>query len=78
MERKTMNTRPIETARDPVLRLSYQALLRAAKRAREVALQTGTLLVISRNGVVELIDPATEAAPLTVRAQVPSYRAKPR
>lgn len=72
-----MNARPIETARDPVLRLSHQALLRAAKRAREVALQTGTLLVISRNGVVELIDPATEAAPLTVQARVPPYLSKP-
>jgi len=72
-----MNNRPIETARDPVLRLSRQALLRAAKRARVVALQTGTSIVISRNGVVELIDPATEAAPLTVQAEVPSYRTKP-
>ena len=47
-----MNNRPIESARDPVLRLSYQALLRAAKRAREVALQTSTSIVINRNGVV--------------------------
>ena len=54
-----MNNKPIEKACDPVLRLSYPALLRAAKRAREVALQTGTLLVISRNGVVELVDPVT-------------------
>jgi len=53
-----MNNRPIDTARDPDLRHSYQALLRAAKRAREVAVQTGTLIVISRNGVVELLDPA--------------------
>lgn len=72
-----MNKRPIETARDPVLRLSRQALLRAAKRAREVALQTGTEIVISRNGVVELLDPATEAAPLSVQAVVPPYRIKP-
>jgi len=71
-----MNNRPIETARDPDLRLSYQALLRAAKRAREVALQTGTLIVISRNGVVEQLDPATEAMPLSVQAAVPPYLAK--
>ena len=71
-----MNNRPIKTARDPVLRLSYQALLRAAKRAREVALQTGTSIVISRNGVVELLDPATEVAPLNVQAAVPPYLTK--
>ena len=70
-----MNNEMIDMVSDPDLRLSYQALLRAAKRAREVALQTGTLLVISRNGVVELLDPATEAAPLTVQAAVPPYQA---
>ena len=71
-----MNNRAIETAHDLDLRLSYQALLRAAKRAPEVALQTGTLIVISRNGVVEQLDPATEAAPLSVQADLPSYQAK--
>ncbi len=72
-----MNNRPIETARDPVLRLSFQALLRAAKRAREVALQTGTSIVISRNGVVELLDPATEGVALSIQAAVPLYLVKP-
>lgn len=71
-----MNDELIDMVSDPDLRLSYQALLRAAKRAREVALQTGTLIVISRNGVVELLDPATEAAPLSVQANVPPYQTK--
>lgn len=52
-----MNEKPIEQARDQDLRLSKIALLRAAQRAREVALSTGTPLVVSRNGVVEYIMP---------------------
>jgi nucleotide-binding universal stress UspA family protein len=71
-----MNKRLIDTARDPDLRLSYQALLRAANRARQVALQTGTSIVISRNGVVEVLDPATETAPLRAQATMPPYIAK--
>jgi hypothetical protein len=35
---------------------------RAALRARQVAAQTGTALIVSRNGVIERIQPsATEA-----------------
>jgi hypothetical protein len=45
-----------------------RALLRAARRAREIARQTGTLLVVVRNGVLMEIDPNSiefdeEAAP---------------
>ena len=54
-----MNKRPIEEARDADLRLSYVALLRAAKRARELAAATGTLLVVFRNGRIEHIHPHT-------------------
>lgn len=71
-----MNPRSIDTARDPDLRLSYPALLRSAERARQVALQTGTAIVISRNGVVELLDPATQAAPLGVQGTAPPDLAK--
>ena len=72
-----MNNRLIDTARDADLRLSYQALLRAAQRARAVALQTGTSIIISRNGVVEHLNTAAEAAPLSVQTEVPPYLAKP-
>jgi uncharacterized protein YcgI (DUF1989 family) len=48
---------PIENARDPDLRLSKAALMRAAVHARIVAAQTGTCLVIRRGGVVEVVDP---------------------
>ena len=51
----TMNTRPIETARDPDLRLSVRAIERSARRAREIARQTDTALVVSHNGVIELL-----------------------
>jgi len=57
-----MNRKPIETARDSDLRLSPQAMQRAAQRARELAARTGTALVISRNGVIEHIRPQPEPA----------------
>ena len=52
-----MNTRPIDLARDADLRLSQQALQRAARRARELAMQTGTAIVVSHGGVIEQIPP---------------------
>ena len=52
-----MNTAPIETAHDPDLRLSVSAMARAALRAREIARQTATELVVSHNGIVELLHP---------------------
>ena len=52
-----MNKQPIENARDADLRLSSQALQRAAQRARELARQTGTAIVVSRRGVIETIRP---------------------
>lgn len=52
-----MNNRPIDKARDPDLRLSYAALRRAAQRAREVARQTGTAIVVCRRGVIEHLEP---------------------
>ena len=56
-----MNKQPIENARDADLRLSSQALQRAAQRARELARQTGTAIVVSRRGVIETIRPDSGA-----------------
>jgi LDH2 family malate/lactate/ureidoglycolate dehydrogenase len=57
-----MNTQPISHARDADLRLSQVAMERAAVRARKLAAQTGTALIVSRNGVIERIQPeVTEA-----------------
>lgn len=53
-----MNTEPIENACDADLRCSKAALQRAAQRARELAAQTGTCIVIGHDGVVEQIVPA--------------------
>ncbi len=53
-----MNKLPIEQAKDPDLRLSQVALIRAAQRARDLAAVTGTDLVISRNGVIEHLTPS--------------------
>jgi hypothetical protein len=57
-----MNTRPIESAHDTDLRLSRVALQRAVKQAHRVAAQTGTSIVISRNGIVEQIAPDVAAS----------------
>ena len=64
-----MNPRPIEAALDPDLRMSAAALQRAAVRAREVALQTGTTLVVSGTGMVQTPPSvkATHQSPTEVR-----------
>ena len=58
-----MNGKPLENARSSDLRGSWQALQRAAQRAREVAVQTGTDLVVTRNGVLEHIKPKPTPTP---------------
>ena len=57
---------------DADLRLSEQALLRAAQRARELAIQTGTELIVSRDGVIKRIDPRT-LEPSAVQESAPAY-----
>ena len=57
-----MNGKPLENARSSDLRGSWQALQRAAQRAREVAVQTGTDLVVTRNGVLEHDYPKSTSA----------------
>lgn len=52
-----MKNKPISGAKDPDIRNSQAALERAAKRAREVAIKSGTKLVVNRNGKTVLIDP---------------------
>lgn len=56
-----MNKQPIEQALDADLRLSSAALLRAALRARELAMMTGTAIVVSRDGKLEYL--TAEASP---------------
>jgi len=65
-----MSKQPIENAQDADLRLSVAAMQRAAQRARELAVKTGTAIVISRDGVIEYLSPTPESA--TPGAQQPS------
>lgn len=45
-----VNTKPISEAKSPSLRAIPAALERAAKRARDIAKETNTYLVVQRNG----------------------------
>ena len=65
---------PIETARSQGLRGSWQALLRAAERARQLAAQTGTAVVVVRDGVIEHRYPAsTTPATPSVQEEPATY-----
>ncbi len=57
-----MNAIPIAHARDADIRLSLAAMKRAAARARELAIQTGTELIVSDNGVIQRIRPSVSDA----------------
>lgn len=72
-----MNTRPISEAQDTDLRLSQAALERAARRARELAAQTGTELIVSHNGVIERITVSSGPAALNIQEPSPPYGQKP-
>ena len=52
-----MNDKPLESAKDPDLRCSQQAMQRAALKAREIAAQTGTAIVITEQGVMRAPQP---------------------
>jgi hypothetical protein len=52
-----MNSKTIDQAKSADLRGSWPALLRAAQRARELAAQTGTELIVMRDGVLQRIRP---------------------
>lgn len=66
-----MNKQPIEQARDADLRCSSTALQRAALRAREVAMKTGTAIVVNHNGRLEYLVPEALSAD-TIFVQEPS------
>ncbi len=74
-----MNKQPIETAKDADLRLSPAAMHRAAQRARELAMQTGTFIVVSHQGVIGRLDPSANAFQQAQAAQEPTahYGKKP-
>ncbi len=69
--------KPIEQAVNPDLRGSWPALQRAAQRARGLAIQTGTAIVVSRDGVIEHIRPQPESTESMVQAPLAPYGDKP-
>jgi len=69
--------KPIEQAITPDLRGVWPALQRAAQRAREIAMQTGTAIVVSRNGVIEHIYPKPESESAQVQEPQAPYGDKP-
>jgi hypothetical protein len=54
---------PIEQANNADLRGSWPALRRAAERARQIAAQTGTAVVVVRDGTVQHIYPTQTLPP---------------
>lgn len=50
-------TRSIDQARSSDLRGSWDAVQRAARRARRIAAQTGTAIVVARDGKLEHVYP---------------------
>jgi hypothetical protein len=69
-----MNRQPIDHARDPDLRHSLPALRRAAQRARELARQTGTAIVVSHDGVLETVTlPAATAGTAIAVHEPPAH-----
>jgi hypothetical protein len=66
MGREPMTMKSIQEAKDPDLRASVAAMNRAAEAARQTAIQTGTDLIIMKNGKLTRIhaDALREANPL--------------
>jgi hypothetical protein len=67
-----MNPRPLEEARNPDLRMSAAALQRAAVRARELALQTGTALVVSGAGRAQAVSSPSPTSLSKTEVQEPT------
>lgn len=59
--------RPIDAIRDPDLLASAQALARAARRARELAIHTHTRLVVIEQGRLIRLEPGVATAGDQVR-----------
>lgn len=74
---RVVNTTPIDQAKRADLRGSWAALQRAARRARELAAQTGTELVVSKNGVIERIKPQADTASYRVQEVSAPYKNTP-
>ena len=59
-----MNDQPIEQSTDPDLKGSAKAMQRAALKAREIAISTGTMIVVEIDDQVVHLKPGDPADPL--------------
>lgn len=69
--KKMSQTISIEQARSSSLKGSVAAMARAAEQAHRIAAQTGTAVVVERNGVLEHLHIAathTDTSPIAVQA----------
>ena len=71
-----MNDKPLESAKDPDLRCSQQAMQRAALKAREIAAQTGTAIVITEQGVMREVQPNADQVTPSVQESKGIYNDK--
>ena len=55
--KKELHQIPVSKLDDPDMQVTPAALIRAAKRAHKIAHQTGTKVVVMRDGKVVEIDP---------------------
>ena len=58
--KKVMKAAELDAAQNPDIAGSYVAIKRAAKQARQVALRTGTALIVSKAGETVRILPKPE------------------
>ena len=72
-----MNDLLISQAQDNDLRLSQVALERAALRARELAVQTGTELIVSLHGVIKHIKPEEISSSQQLQESPAPYKDRP-
>ena len=57
-----MNPKPTNQASEPMHNLALVALRRAGDRARQLAVQTGTALIVIRDNKIVRLDPHQEAS----------------
>ena len=72
-----MNNLPLSQAKDIDLRLSQVAIERAALRARELAVQTGTDLIVSQDGVIQRINAELLRSDAQIQEPRPPYKHEP-
>lgn len=71
-----MGDKSLVSAKGPDLRFSHQAMRRAALKAREIAAQTGTAIVITEQGVMREVHPSADQVTPSVQESKGVYNDK--